>query len=53
MAGTEVEQEVFYACVKNIHDAIDEDGDGEISKKEFVENAMKIEFINNMLAENG
>ena len=28
---------------------MDEDGDGTISKDEFVNNALKIEFINNIL----
>ena len=49
MVGAEVEKEVIYACVKNIQEAVDEDGDGEISKEEFVENAMKIGFIQNIL----
>jgi Ca2+-binding EF-hand superfamily protein len=52
MAGTELEQEVVYACVKNIQEAVDVDGDGEISKEEFVENAMKIGFIHNILTNN-
>ena len=36
MAGTGVEQEVLYACEKNIQEAIDKDGDGEISKEEML-----------------
>ena len=52
MAGSEVEQEVIHACAKNIEEAVDEDGDGEISKEEFIENAMKIGFIQNILAIN-
>ena len=28
---------------------MDEDGDGTISKEEFIDNALKIEFINNIL----
>ena len=30
-------------------EALDEDGNGQISKDEFVNNALKIEFINNIL----
>ena len=32
-------------------DAVDEEGDGDISKEEFVKNAMKSKFIFNMLKE--
>ena len=32
-------------------DAVDEEGDGDISKEEFVRNAMKSKFIFNMLKE--
>ena len=32
-------------------DAVDEEGDGDISKDEFVKNAMKSKFIFNMLKE--
>ena len=32
-------------------DAVDEEGDGDISKEEFVKNAMKSKFICNMLKE--
>ena len=32
-----------------IIEAVDEDGDGEISQTEFVTHAVKIEFISNML----
>ena len=28
---------------------MDQDGDGTISKEEFIDNALKIEFINNIL----
>ena len=52
MSEAEVEQDEIKDIVKNIIEEIDEDGDAEISKKEFIENAMKIEFINNILAKN-
>ena len=38
--------------MKNIQEAVDLDGDGEISKQEFVETAMKIGFIHNILLHN-
>ena len=36
-------------CVQAILEAMDEDGNGTISKEEFVNNALKIEFIRNIL----
>ena len=36
-------------CSQAIIQTMDEDGDGTISKEEFVDNALKIEFINNIL----
>ena len=52
MAGNEVEQEDIDDCVQNILEAVDEDGDGEISKDEFVGNAMKLEFVHSILSKN-
>ena len=37
------------ACVYDVIEAVDQEGDGDISKDEFVENAMKCKFIFNML----
>ena len=39
---------VFQACTANILEAVDTDGDGDITKQEFIENAMKVVFIQNM-----
>ena len=36
-------------CVDNIIDAVDTDGDGVITKEEFVQNAMNSDFIFNMV----
>ena len=36
-------------CSQAIIQTMDEDGDGTISKEEFIDNALKIEFINNIL----
>ena len=35
--------------LQNILDALDEDGNGQISKDEFVNNALEIQFINDIL----
>ena len=43
---------VAIACAVDLSgliEAVDEEGDGDISKDEFVENAMKCKFIFNML----
>ena len=44
-------EEEIIACIKEIQEAIDADGDGNISKEEFVENAMKSSFIYKMVTE--
>ena len=41
----------FFHIVQIYRDAVDEEGDGDISKDEFVKNAMKSKFIFNMLKE--
>ena len=38
------------SCVTDVRDAIDGDGDGEISKEEFVKNAMGSKFISDLLS---
>ena len=53
MAGKEItgllsEQEIE-DCVDDIIDAVDADGDGVITKEEFVQNAMNCDFICNMV----
>jgi len=49
LTSTPVVSDNIEACVKAIIDTMDEDGNGQISKDEFVNNALKIEFINNIL----
>ena len=39
------------SCVQEILEAIDEDNDGEITKDEFVNNAMKSQFIKDLMGE--
>ena len=44
----------FHTCLRLMfdflrRDAVDKDGDGDISKEEFVKNAMNSKFIHNML----
>ena len=45
-----IEYMIFAICTI-YRDAVDEEGDGDISKDEFVKNAMKSKFIFNMLKE--
>ena len=49
MGGIEAEKEVLLACVQDILEAVDVDNDGDITKEEFVDNAMKSHFIRNLL----
>ena len=49
MAGIEEEEELLIACITDIKKAVDSDGDGEITKEEFVKNALKSRFLKNML----
>lgn len=42
-------EERIEMCSQAIIQTMDEDGDGTISKEEFIDNALKIEFINNIL----
>ena len=51
MSGEVEDKEVILACVLDILDIIDVDGDGEITREEFVGNAMKSGFIKNILDE--
>ena len=52
MGGVEAEREDLLACVQDILEAIDVDRDGDITREEFVNNAMKSSFIRNMLGGN-
>ena len=49
MGGVEPEKEVLLACVQDILEAIDVDRDGDITREEFVNNAMNSNFIRNLL----
>ena len=49
MTGIEAEKEVLLACVQDILEAVDANQDGVITREEFVENAIKSNFIRNML----
>lgn len=49
LAGIEEDDDLLTACVADVRDAVDQDGDGDISKEEFVKNAMGSKFIHNML----
>ena len=49
MSGQEFDDEDLVVASKKIMDVIDVDGDGEVTKKEFIDNAMKSEFIASML----
>ena len=51
MNGKVEDKEVILACVLDIFEVIDIDGDGEISRDEFVNNAMKSGFIKNLMDE--
>ena len=49
LAGIEEDEDLLLVCVSDIKDAVDKDGDGEITKEEFVKNALKSRFLKNML----
>ena len=49
LGGIEEDQDLLAACVFDVLEAVDQEGDGDISKDEFVKNAMKCKFIFNML----
>jgi len=51
MSDVEADREVLLACVQDILEAVDENNDGEISRAEFVENAMRSGFIRNLIGE--
>ena len=51
MGGVETDKEVLLACVQDIIEAVDADRDGDITREEFVNNAMKSSFIRNLLEE--
>ena len=45
MAGIRIHEDILVDRLEEMLDAIDIDGDGEIEKEEFIKNAMKCEFI--------
>ena len=45
MAGIRIHEEILVERLKEMLEAIDIDGDGEIEKEEFIKNAMKCGFI--------
>ena len=47
MNGEILDREVILACVIELLDIIDEDGNGEITRDEFIQNGMKSGFIRN------
>ena len=49
LGGIEEDEDLLAACVLDVIEAVDQQGDGEISKEEFVKNAMNCKFIFNML----
>ena len=49
LAGIEEHEDMLASCVADVRATIDEDGDGDISKEEFVKNAMGSTFIADML----
>ena len=50
-AKIEEDEDLLFACIEDIKATIDKDGDGDISKEEFVKNAMQSKFINKLLIE--
>ena len=50
MSGKDFEDNELDQVTRDIMDAIDADGDGDVTKDEFIRNAMKCQFISGMLA---
>ena len=50
-AKIEEDEDLLFACVEDVRSTLDKDGDGDISKEEFVKNAMQSKFINKLLKE--
>ena len=49
-AKMEEDQDLLQACVEDLQRIIDKDGDGDISRDEFVKNAVNCKFITNLLS---
>ncbi len=52
MAGAEVDEEELAAVCLEVMAAIDSDEDGEVTREEFIRNAMKSQYIAGLLSEN-
>merc|ERR1712227_657158 len=49
LAGIQEDEDMLAACVADVRATIDGDGDGDISKEEFVKNGMQSKFIADLL----
>ena len=49
MAGIPEDDEMLPSCVEDVRASIDLDGDGDITKDEFVRNALNNDFISKLL----
>ena len=49
LAGIEEDEDMLASCATDVRATIDEDGDGDISKEEFVKNALGSKFIADVL----
>ena len=49
MNGLELSDEELEEASKEIMNTIDENGDGDVSKEEFIKNALKSDFINSII----
>ena len=49
MNGLELSEEELDEASKEIMTTIDEDGDGDVTKEEFVKNALKNDFIRSII----
>ena len=50
MSGQDFEEKDLDQVTRDIMEAIDADGDGEVTKAEYIKNAMKSEFVAGMLS---
>ena len=49
MNGEQVDREVMLACVMELMEVLDEDGNGLITREEFIENGLKSGFVLNLM----
>ena len=50
-SGIKVDEKILQACISDVKDTLDRDGDGNITKEEFVKYGKKSKFIKNMFLE--